>query len=368
MLRRHRRVMPAADRNRQPTVLRVSDMSGIVTAVTHMLGFHPSESLVAVALRGPRERLHFTLRVDLPGPAGRYAVVEEVARRMETAGADGVLLFVFTAELPSGGELPHELLVADVMAELTIPVRDATLVSSGRLWSYVCCDPRCCPPEGRALESDSPGALAVTAAHALEGRSVLPDREAAVAAVQPLGGIAATSMRQALRRAGDALFELGVDGFSARVCTEIDELTVRFEDPRAVLTDDEAARVTLALHDVSLRDRMLVLLADDEGPLRRLLDAVARRAQPPDDAPVCTCVGWAAYVDGNGLLAAAALERALRSDPDYAMARMTYQLLHAQVAPEEIRRCAREITPQVDRGGATRRRPTGRGSGRRQRR
>ena len=343
-------------------------MSAIVTAVTHMLGFQPAESLVAVALRGARERLHFTLRVDLPDPAGRSAVVEEVARRMETAGADSVLLFVFADERPPGDELPHELLVADVIDELTVPVRDATLVSSGRLWSYVCSDSRCCPPEGRPLETDSPDVLAVTAAHALEGRSVLPDRESAVAAAQPLGGITGASMRQALQRAGEGLLSVGVDDFSARVCTEIDELTARFGDPRAVVTDDEAARVTLALHDVSLRDRMLVLLADDEGPLRRLLDAVARRAQPPHDAPVCTCVGWAAYAEGNGLLAAAALERALRSDPDYAMARMTYQLLHAQVPPEEIRRCAREIAAQVEGGGSTRRGSSRGGSGRRRRR
>src|SRR5881398_2518151 len=57
--------MPAAERSPQPAVVRVGDISAIVTAVVHMLGFQPAESLVAVALRGPRERMHFTLRLDL---------------------------------------------------------------------------------------------------------------------------------------------------------------------------------------------------------------------------------------------------------------------------------------------------------------
>ena len=56
--------MPAPDRQ-QPTVLRVGDVSAVVTAATHMLGFQPAESLVAVALLGPRERMHFAVRLDL---------------------------------------------------------------------------------------------------------------------------------------------------------------------------------------------------------------------------------------------------------------------------------------------------------------
>jgi hypothetical protein len=340
--------MPAPDPSRQPTVLRLGDMSGIVTAVSHMLGFQPAESLVAVALRGPRERMHFALRLDLPVPEDRAVIVAEVTRRMAVAKADGVLLFVYTGEPPGRGDgLPQEDLVSDLVKASPAPVADATLVSSGRMWSYLCCDERCCPRDGRVLEADSPDAVAVAAAHALEGRAVLPDRDSAVAGVRPLGGIAAISMLQALDRARIEFLELEVDEFSERVAEQIDVLTSRFADPRAVITDDEAARVTLALHDIVLRDELLVRLADDEGPLRRALQAVARRAQPPDDAPICTLVALAAYADGNGLVAGAALDRALQSDPDYTMAQLIRQLLDAQVPPEEIRKVTQQSAAEV---------------------
>jgi hypothetical protein len=348
--------MTTPARDRQPTVLKIGGLSGLVTAVEHMLGFRPTESLVAVALLGPRERMHFVLRLDLPGEEDRSAAVHEVAMRMDAAGADGVMLFVHTAEPPAGNDLPHDDLVSELVRVLPVPVREATLVSSGRLWSYLCFGERCCPPEGRPLETDSADAVAVAAAHALEGRSALPDRDAVLAAVQPVGGIAAAAMSQALDRAGADLVETGVDDFSDLVRTEVDQLASRFDDPRAVITDDEAARVTLALHDVLLRDEMLVRLADDDRALLAMLQAVARRAQPPHDAPVCTCVGWAAYADGNGLLAAAALERALRSEPGYTLARLTLQLLNAQVPPEQLRSCAREIDADVDRLASRRRR------------
>jgi Domain of unknown function (DUF4192) len=339
--------MPAPDRSQQPTVLRLGDVSAAVTAVVHMLGFQPAESLVAVALRGPRERMHFTLRVDLPSAQHRPAVAREVTTRMAQANADAVMLFVFTEDRPVGTELPHEDLVEQITTSLDAAVRDAFLVAGDRLWSYVCFDPRCCPPQGRPLETTSPDALAVAAAHALNGRAVLPDRETAVASAQPLGGIVAVSMQQAIARADAELLDEGVVAFSERVGEEVTDLTARFDDPRATLDDDEAARITVALHDVLLRDEMLVRLSEDDGPLRRLLQAVARKAQPPHDAPVCTCVGWAAYADGDGLLASAALDRALGSDPDYTMADLTHRLLLAQVPPEEIRRSARRWAPDV---------------------
>jgi hypothetical protein len=336
--------MPAADR-RAPTVLRIGDLSSAVVATTHMLGFQPRESLVAVALCGPRERMTFVVRVDLPPPAGHGAVAAEVATRMAQAGADGVMLFVHTSESAAGAELPHRELVDAVVASLDAPVREATLVSAGRLWSYVCDDQRCCPAEGRPFDPQSPDSVAVAAAHALEGNTVLPDRETAVGAARPLGGITAVSMRQALDRAAAEM--AADDEFAEQVDDEIVALTERFVDPRASLTDDEAARVAIALHDIVLRDDILVRVIGDDGPLHRLLQAVARRAQPPDDAPVCTCVGFAAYAGGNGLLALEHLERALRTDPGYSMAQLARQALLGQLPPEAVRGWARDVAPVV---------------------
>ncbi|HET7310104.1 MAG TPA: DUF4192 domain-containing protein [Mycobacteriales bacterium] len=353
--------MPASERERQPTVVRLSDLSSIVVAVEHMVGFRPAESLVAVALCGPRERMSFSLRLDLPGPGDGDAVVDaiaaEVAKRMAKARADAVMLFVHSDAAPVDGRLPHQRLVDIVTAGLEAPLREATLVGPERLWSYLCDDDRCCPAGGRPIERQSPAALTLAAEHAALGNVVLGSRDELVATVRPLGGIAATSMRQAQDRAIEAMLDRGLVGFADDVGQEIDSLSERFADPRASLTDDEAARVAIGLGDRLLRDRMFVRLSDphEEG-LRRLLSAVARRAQPPDDAAVCTCVGYAAYLDGSGVIAGAAFERALDTDPSYLMALYLATMLEHQIAPEEVRKCGADIDREVERRIRSRRR------------
>lgn len=336
--------MTAPQRDRRPTVVRLGDLSSVVVAVEHMVGFRPTESLVAVALCGPRERMTFSLRLDLPasrdGDGVADAFAQEVARRMAYAKADAVMLFLHTDEPPLDGCLPHRCLVETVVAAIDAPLREAALVGPDRLWSYVCEDKRCCPPEGRLINRQSPEAIALAAEHALLGNVVLGSREDLLASMRPLTGIAAVSMRQAQDRAGEALLKVGLVEFSDEVEIEISALADRFTDPRASLSDDEAARVVIALHDKLLRDEMLTRLADfdDEG-LRRMVSAVARRAQPPDDAPVCTLVGFAAYIDGGGVLASAAFERALRSDPEYVMAQYLEAMLRHQIPPEQVREC-----------------------------
>lgn len=353
--------MPRPKSRPRPTVVRVSGLSSLVVAVEHMVGFRPTESLVAVALCGAREQMSFTLRLDLPGEADSAgagdAIAAEVARRMTYAAADAVMVFVHSDEPRVAGDLPYRALVEAVEGALDAPLREAALVSSERIWSYVCDDPRCCPPEGRPLERQSPEALALTAAHAMLGNAVLGSRDEVVESVSPVGGIAALSMRQALDRATEDMLDVGLADFADDVDAEIDGLRERFVDPRASLTDDEAARVAVALGDKLLRDRMLVLLTDPEDEaLRRLLTAVARRAQAPDDAPVCTCVGYAAYIDGSGVVASAAFERALRSDPDYSMAQLLETMLHNQVSPEQVRECGAGISDEVERLVSRRRR------------
>lgn len=328
-----------------------------------MLGFRPADSLVAIALCGPRERMGFSLRLDLPterdGDEVFDATVAEVARRMLFAKADAVMLFIYT-DAPADGCLPHRSLVDAVELELGAPLREAALVSDDRMWSYVCDDRRCCPPEGRLIDRGSPDAVKLAAEHAALGSAVLGSRDELIASMRPIGGIAAESMRQAQDRASDAMFDVGPVLFASAVEKEIDELVRRFEDPRASLGDDEAARVVIALGDKLLRDQMLVRLSDpDEQSLRLALTAVARRAQPPDDAPVCTLVGFAHYVDGSGLPASVAFDRALQSEPDYVMARYLDTMLQHQVSPEEVRACGVGAAGQVGRLSGSRRRRRG---------
>ncbi|HEU5035244.1 MAG TPA: DUF4192 domain-containing protein [Mycobacteriales bacterium] len=321
-----------------PEVVKLRELGDIVSAVPHLLGFHPTESLVAVSLRGPRERLSFSLRLDLLPSEHDDEVASMFAERMKQAKADAVLLFVYTDAPHDGVDLPRRQLIETLVRRLPMPVRDAVLVTAERLWSYVCADPHCCPPEGRRRDPQSPGTLALQAAHALHGDAVLPSRDAVVAAVSPIGGIAARSMQQALNRAAAAYACIGASDFLESSRQLMAEVMDRYADPPARLSDDETAQLVLALHDHVFRDEALLRCRRDEDLMRTLLQDLARRAMPPSDAPVCTLLGFVAYLKGEGVVAMTALERALDTDPSYSLARLLLAALQRQMTPRELRR------------------------------
>jgi len=312
-----------------PDRVRLDDLTDLASAVPHMLGFYPSDSLVVVALRGPRERLSFTMRLDLPELDDHADVAHMTAMRMEHAHADAVMLFVYTDATDREQGLPQQELVHAVGDALTVPLREALLIDDGRVWSYLCADERCCPSAGRPMRPDSPGALALAAAHALHGNVVLPDRDALVATTVAVGGVAAASMRQAIER-------VDIDELNGRGDL-LDELCERISDSSDALSHDDAAALVLRLHDVAFRDQLISRLAARDDTLERLVADVARLAQPPYDAPVAAVLAMSAYLRGDGVVAGAAAERALDTDPSYSLARLVLDSLARQLDPSAVR-------------------------------
>jgi hypothetical protein len=321
--------------------VRLDDLADVCAAVPHLLGFHPTESIVVVGVMGERGRIEFTLRLDLPDPDDEAALAEVCAQRMAHAGAEAVIVFVYTSDPVGGGDLPRRSLVDAVVAAVDVPLRDAALVAGDRVWSYICADARCCPPEGRAMRPDSAGATALAAAHALNGDVVLPDRDAVVATTAAVGGITATSMRQALARASLERWPAD-DEFIDESLAFVDRLTRAYADGPVQLTHDDAARFALMLCDIELRDELIVRLADGDDELSRLITDVARLAQPPYDAPAATLLAVTAYFRGHGVVAVAAAERALATNASYSLARLLLDALERQVHPQHVRRIWRQ--------------------------
>jgi hypothetical protein len=256
------------------------------------------------------------------------------------------LVVVYTEAAHPLGDLPRRALVEELERAFPMPVRDAVLVTAERLWSYLCDDPRCCPPEGRRRDPDSPGTVAVAAANALHGTAVLPSREAVVASVAPVSGITAVSMRQAIDRAWARRDSDGPEAFRRSVLTLAAELSDRYAEPPSRLTDDDAATLTVGLHDVRVRDELMCWCLDRGDGMRSLLGDVVRRAQPPDDAPACTLLAWVSYLQGDGVVTVSALGRALSSDRSYRLAALLGQALESQLTPTRLRELARDLVEQ----------------------
>jgi uncharacterized protein DUF4192 len=312
-----------------PDRVRLDDLTDLASAVPHMLGFYPNDSLVVIALRGPRERLSFTMRLDLPDPQDYEDVAHMTAVRMDHAQADAVMLFVYTDATDREHGLPQRDLVNAVADALSVPLREALLIDDGRLWSYLCADERCCPAVGRLMRPDSPGALALAAANALHGNVVLPDRDALVATTVAIAGVAAESMLQAIER-------VDLDDLAERNDL-LDELCERISDSSAALSHDDAAVLVLRLHDIGFRDEVISRLAARDDTLERLVADVARLAQPPYDAPAAAVLAMSAYLRGDGVVAGAAAERALDTDPSYSLAQLVLDSLARQLDPAAVR-------------------------------
>jgi len=323
----------------EPAVVKVGEINALVDSVPYLLGFKPTESIVAVSLRGPRERMEFSLRLDLIPEDYDDEVARMLAARMRAAEADSVMLFVYTDYDPFDRALPRRALVERVAAAMPVGVREAWLVTDERLWSYLCDDESCCPPEGKVREQ-TPESLTVAAAHALHGDVVLPDRESVVATVQPVAGKRAEEMEQAIDEAAAAWAALDVRRARTKARRLAAKLRARYESPPATLTDAEAAALIMAMHDWRIRDMLIGWAKSDSEAIRTLLLDVVRLAVPPLDAPACTVYAMASYLKGNGLVATCALERALTSDPNYSLALILEEALARQVSPSLLRKAS----------------------------
>jgi hypothetical protein len=324
---------------REPITVRLDKLDDAVDAVPYLLGFTPADSLVAISLSGQRERMTFTMRLDLLPPEDDFDVARAVAERMAIAGAESVMVFIYPKRRPSIGKpLPRRQLVSAIEKALDVPVRDAVLVTPERIWSYICDDQRCCPPAGRPRPTASPGQLALEAAHALNGRAVLPSRADVVASVQAMSGSEAARMETAIDSAAAQYLSMTPERFLRNARRVARAARDRYLDRPGDLTDDDAALLVVGMHEWPLRDEMLGWAVEHEDAMRSLFDDLARRALPPLDAPSCTALAFVAYVQGDGLVAATALERALDSEPGYSLATMLSTALNGQLPPKEIRR------------------------------
>jgi AcrR family transcriptional regulator len=338
-----------------PTI-KISSPGDMVTAVARLLGYQPTNSVVIVSLRGNRRRFGLTLRYDLVvadhDPVG---LVDQLAARVGLDSAREVFVIVYADQPPAAGEdLPYRELADLLEAKWRFPMRDMVYAAAGRWWSYLCDDRACCPPEGTAIDVESPAIAALAAEHAFVGQAMLADRDAVVESVAADEDEGADDRSEAIETAVISGVAVALDARRHRVRELIDALIARFADPRASVEDAEAVELAALMWHVIVRDEVLVQGADKERleVLLRIFRQVVRRVPPPYDAPVCTMLSWFAYADGDGTMANIALDRALASDPEYSLATLIADGLLRQVPPSCLQQVMSGAAGDLKAGGA----------------
>ncbi|GGK93680.1 DUF4192 domain-containing protein [Mangrovihabitans endophyticus] len=313
--------------------IKASSPADLVAAVPFLIGFHPADSVVVVALRG--KRVTFTARHDLPPPEHGAAAAAHLADVVARQDVGAVMLIGYGA---ATAVTPALVRSASALEQVGVAVLDQLRVTEGRWWSYYCTDPLCCPPEGNlCLPDNSPLAAAATYA----GQVALPNRAALLAQVAPVTGPELERMAAATARAHERMAGLlGRAGADA-------ERTVRRAGRSAVrdaerhhragrrLSDDEVAWLALLVAADPVRDYAWDRMPGPEWRIELWSDVVRRVA--PDHVAVPAClVGFGAWLAGSGALAVAAVDRALAQEPRHRVARMLGEILALGVPPSVV--------------------------------
>jgi hypothetical protein len=342
--------LPPAQNDQQPNLIaRAGSPAALLRLVPHLLGFVPETSLLVIGVAPPRDRIRVTLRYDLPDPPEAVLLAEIAAHAVGVLSAQRLTAAVAVGYGPEPLVTPAADELRDQARQAGIDLREFLRVTGGRYWSYVCANEACCPVAGVPFDAVAADP-AEAAALARVGDRVLASRAAVAARVAPLGGIAAESMRQATRRAerhvarllakvrksarlGAARHMIAAEGLAA-----VGALIARYRGGGRFTSDDEIARITVALRDLRVRDDAWARMDPAHTAAhRRLWTDVVRRAQPGYVAAPAALLAFVAWQSGDGALANVALDRALADDPRYSMATLLRQVITAGAPPSLAR-------------------------------
>lgn len=324
--------------------VRVSSADGILAVVPHLLGFHPSNSLVMLGVGGPHDRIRLAFRYDLPDPPDDELATDIAAHAVTVLARQHLTTAVAVGYGSGEAVTPVVEVVAPALLEAGVNVQDVLRVQGSRYWSYLCSDPDCCPPEGVPFDSAGHPASAALAA---AGLTVRADRAELARTVAPLA--ADGPMHEAVGRARQRAEEL-IDGEAATTGGDpflpiadagrrsVKQAITRYRRGGALTDDDEIAWLGVTLADLRVRDdawaRMDPRFQDAH---QRLWIDLVRRLPAEFVAPPAALLAFTAWQAGDGALASVAIERALDADPEYSMALLIADALHAGLPPSAAR-------------------------------
>ncbi|MEU5692730.1 DUF4192 domain-containing protein [Actinosynnema sp. NPDC020468] len=307
----------------------VTTPADLLAAVPHLLGFHPSDSLVLLVLEG--RAITLTLRTDLPPPRGTPLstglLLPPVLDR-----ADAVLVVVVGG---GGGDPPEVLPEAELAAALEValavegvPVLFSVWTSEtahdARWFSYH--DVR---EWGRVA---NPATSPVAAASAMAGHVTFRSREELRSHLSP-SDPEALSRRAALL---DRAVVTPADPARGRALVHAEVL--RAATRKRPLTDEEVAALAHALSDLWVRDSCLAYaVGEHHVGAERLWTELTRSTPAPERAEPATLLAITAYLRGEGALARVALEEAEKAHPGHTLTTLLKAALDMALPPEKVR-------------------------------
>ncbi|GAA1885680.1 DUF4192 domain-containing protein [Lapillicoccus jejuensis] len=341
-----------------PNTMTLRNSRELLVAVPYLLGFYPQNSLVVLTLR--RSRLGLTARVDLPEreqPRALQLSVESLMPAILREAPDTAVLIAY--EDAAGDAVPVLVRLSEALRAHGVDLKDRIVVSNGRWRSLDCDNPACCPTEGTPVPA-SRDAAAVTAEFVGAGVAPHATRQDLARMVEASDGA-----RPVGRLLGAPQFAASPAMSPEEVAAVIKRVLVSGGQCRRPSSED-VARAALAVRDVQVRDVVAAWVCPGtvdaemfEPAARELLVALAGispSAELSGEAlrerrdrllQVCTMLpdahatAWLTILAsfswwrGEGALTRVALDRALRSNPDYGLALLLERMVDLGIRPPE---------------------------------
>ena len=320
-----------------PVRLRTPD--ALIAAVPHMLGFRPENSMVIVALAGPRGQVGLTFRFDLPDPPDPHLadLIAGHAVAILTRGpySDAIAIGYGSGALVT----PVADRIRRAFDAAGIKLHDLLRVQDEKFWSYTCPNPACCPVDGLPLAT--PGADQASAALARAGFAVAGSRAQLAATIAADTGPDADTMRAATTRAVRAIDQAAATDPAALVSDGlalVQHAIATYRGGGSLTRPSQFAWLAVTLTSIRVRDdawaRMDPQYRADHA---RLWTDLTRRASPGYVAAPASLLAFTAWQGGDGALASLAVDRALADDPEYSMAHLLGDALAAGLPPSVAR-------------------------------
>lgn len=326
-----------------PPTIRITRREDLLGYVPYTLGFHPADSIVLLGESGNRLTLSARTDADQPTRETIRLFCRVLAR---SRSVSGVFVIGYGPDIISGPTRS----VADALVQRGWVVHEVLRVADGR-YHCLSCD-GCTAPGGERF--DGSATQAATAA-VVAGLVARPSRDDVRRLVNPIGGLAAMAMTQAVDRAEQ---RLGTLRNSAEVIEAgrraVDE-ALRKAEAGEGFDDDEVAWLSVLMVDTAVRDHAWMKTDAEDWQLEFWL-SLTRRSEPVLAAPMATLLGWCAWRQGDaGALTTAALQRALRIDPDYSLAQLLLDAVQEGQPPTAIAEwpLGAPTSPVVQRGASS---------------
>ncbi|MGO4341551.1 DUF4192 domain-containing protein [Pedococcus sp. 2YAF34] len=330
--------------------LRLRSPGELLAVVPYLLGFEPTNSIMCICLQD--SRIGLTQRLDLP-PAGQGEdAVRLLMPSLLREHPDQVLVLAYE-EVPnvSAETVDH---LTSALGAASIPIHDRLLVRDGRWRSLDCHERKCCPVEGQLVPTpaDVPELAAEFVGHELSPHAsrdalvdqlnVRPDHacDRDFAGAEALDDETRLAAWPQILDAGDSPAEV-TPAMAAIAAATLRDVHVR-DGLVAWLTPGtlDAAQLPSRVRSfISSIDRDWDAEEADTGAIVAMNRIQARLIRLctllPDEhaAPALTVLACFTWWRGNGTLTRAALNRALRCQPDYRLALLLERMVDLAIRP-----------------------------------